>query len=235
MDRVSMDEDARALCEVLEGRNEFYLMLAGFYYKPLTQAQIDQMAAQDLSQFETGEALIDEGFDDIRRQLRKRHTGTRAQLATEWTATFGGAEAYEGRYCVPNASVFLDDAGLTYGPARNEASRVYRGERLYLDDTAGMPESHLSFELEFLAVLSREAAACLRAGDAEGGREKLVTSRTFLTGHVMTWFPKFEELAKKMLTLRFYRGVLKITEGYLALDERVLADAIAALEAEVAA
>lgn len=121
--------NARTLDEVrgvLAERSAFYMMLAGLYYRPLTQEQIDRMAEQDFSAYETGEKLLDEGFDDIRRVLRKRHTGTRSILATEWTGTFGGAEAYKGRYCVPEASLFLDGTGLTYGPARNEASRVYR-------------------------------------------------------------------------------------------------------------
>lgn len=221
---------AEELAGVLEDRADFYLMLAGFYYKPLTQEQIDAMAAQDLSAHESCETLMDEGFDDMRRVLRKRHTGTRRILATEWTSTFGGAEAYKGKYCVPNASVFLDESGSTYGWPRNEASRIYRQRSLRLADNAGMPESHLSFELEFLAVLSREAADCLRAGDAAGALERVDVSRTFVEKSVQSWFPQLKELAFCMLKTRFYKGVLKITEGYLELDCQTLDD----LRAEIA-
>ena len=125
-------ETMRTLCDILEDRADFYLMLAGFYFKPLTQDQIDAMAAQDHTAYIEGDSLIDEGFDYIRRVLRKRHTGTRRILATEWTSTFGGAEAYKGRYCVPNASVFLDKSGSTYGWPRNAASRIYREHSLRL-------------------------------------------------------------------------------------------------------
>ncbi|WP_080797583.1 TorD/DmsD family molecular chaperone [Arabiibacter massiliensis] len=219
------------LCEVLEDRAEFYLTLAGFYYKPLTQDQIDHMAAQDYSQYaaHADESLLDEGFDDIRRALRKRHTGTRCILATEWTSTFGGAEAYKGRYCVPNASLFLDKSGLTYGRPRNEVSRIFAGQRLRLHDDAGMPESHLCFELEFLSVLSGEIAAHLRAGELEAALEKIDVSQEFIQGHILTWFPQLSELALLMLKTRFYKGVLKITQGYLELDVQTLAD----VEAEV--
>ncbi len=217
------------MCDVLEGRSGFYLMLAGLYFKPLAQEQINRMAEEDYGCYVVGETLIDEGFDDIRRVLRKRHTGTRRILATEWTSTFGGAEAYEGRYCVPNASVFLDDAGLTYGAARNEVSRIYSEQCLRLADGSGMPESHLSFELEFLATLSEEAARCLRAGELDEALQKLDRSRRFIEEHIMTWFPQFMELALTMLQTRFYRGVLKVTKGYLELDLQTLQD----LEAEV--
>ena len=216
-------------CGVLEERSAFYLMLAGLYYRPLTQEQIDRMAGQDFSAYATGEELLDEGFDDIRRALRKRHTGTRSILATEWTSTFGGAEAYKGRYCVPEASLFLDKSGLTYGPARNEVSRVYREQCLRLEDGAGMAESHLTFELEFLSVLSDATAEHLRAGEVDEAVRLIDLSRQFVEEHVLTWFPQLQELALAMLKTRFYKGVMKITKGYLELDLRTLDE----LEAEV--
>ncbi|EOS50214.1 TorD/DmsD family molecular chaperone [Adlercreutzia caecimuris] len=222
-------ETMRTLCDILEDRADFYLMLAGFYFKPLTQDQIDALAEQDYTAYIEGDSLIDEGFDDIRRVLRKRHTGTRRILATEWTSTFGGAEAYKGRYCVPNASVFLDKSGSTYGWPRNAASRIYREHSLRLQGNSGMPESHLSFELEFLATLSREAAACLRSGDTAEAAALLVDSQTFIRESVLSWFPALRDLALRMLKTRFYRGVLRITEGYLDLDLETLEDVLAEL------
>lgn len=212
------------LCEVLENRSEFYLMMAGFYYKPLTQEQIDTMASYDYSSYTVNESLLDEGFDDIRRVLRKRHTGTRSILATEWTSSFGGAEAYEGRYCVPEASVFLDKSGLTYGWPREKVYQVYREQSYGLKDDAGMSESHLSFELEFLAVLSREISEHLKAGESSEALEKLEVSKQFIEEHILTWLPQMSDLAMKMLKTRFYRGVLKITAGYLELDLETLED-----------
>lgn len=212
------------VCDVLESRSEFYLMLAGLYFKPLTQAQIDSMAEEDYAGYVVGESLLDEGFDDIRRALRKRHTGTRSILATEWTSTFGGAEAYKGRYCVPNASVFLDESGLTYGRPRNEVSRIYGEQCLRLADNSGMPESHISFELEFLSILSGEISRHLQAGELDQALRKIDLSQQFIEERILTWFPQLMELAMVMLKTRFYKGVLKITKGYLELDLQTLED-----------
>jgi len=220
------------VCEVLQDRYDFYMMLAGFYFKPLTQGQIDAMAEHDYSEYVEAETLLDEGFDDIRRALRKRHTGTRSILATEWTSTFGGAEAYEGRYCVPEASIFLDSSGLMYGKPRNEVYRIYREQCLQLKDDTGSPESHLSFELEFLAVMSQEIAEHLKAGETAEALEKIERSSSFIREHIQTWFPELSSLAQKMLKTRFYRGVLKITQGYLELDLETLADLKAEIQAK---
>lgn len=216
------------VCNILESRSQFYLMLAGFYFKPLTQEQIDRMA-EEYTSYVVGDKLIDEGFDDIRRVLRKRHTGTRSILATEWTATFGGAEAYEGRFCVPNASVFLDASGTTYGKPRNELNRIYAEQCLRLAAYSGMPESHLSFELEFLSIISDEIIQHLQADELEQAAQKINLSKQFIQEHILTWFPQFRDLAFAMLKTRFYKGVIKITEGYLTLDLQTLD----ALEAEV--
>lgn len=220
MERVSTGE----LVEVLRGRTQFYLMLAGLYYKPLTQEQIDHMAEQNFSGFDTDEELLDAGFNDIRRSLRKRHTGTRSILATEWTGIFGGAESYEGHYCVPEASLFLDDSGLTYGWPRDEVSRVYREQCLRLEDNAGLPESHLSFELEFLAIMSEEIAQHLIAGETEDAVRKVELSQRFIEQHVLTWLSKLYELAMKMFRTRFYRGVMRVTLGYLQFELKMLGD-----------
>jgi TorA maturation chaperone TorD len=217
-------ESLEQLCDILKGRSEFYLTLAGFYFKPLTQEQIDHMAAQDFSVYVTNETPIDEGFNDIRRVLRKRNTGTRSLLATEWTSTFGGAEAYEGRYCVPNASVFLDKSGLTYGWPRNKAYQFYSQQCLHLKENIGMPESHLSFELEFLSIMSAEISEHLQAGEIDEATRKIDLSQIFIKEHILTWLPQLNDLAEKMLKTRFYRGVLKITLGYLQLDLETLAD-----------
>lgn len=229
MDKTTIE----ALCNVLEGRADFYLTLAGYYYKPLTQQQIDALAETDFEALMDG-SLMGEGFDDMRRVLRKRHTGTRRILATEWTSTFGGAEAYKGRYCVPNASVFLDKSGSTYGWPRNAASRIYREQHLRLADNAGMPESHLTFELEFLAVLSREIIVCMRAGELDEALAKVQESRRFIDESILSWFPEMQSLALLMLKTRFYRGVMKLTEGYLTLDCETLDD-LAALLCEAGA
>jgi hypothetical protein len=59
------------------------------------------------------EKFIDEGFNDIVCSLRRRHTGTRQMLATDWTGSFGRAVAFEGGYAVPYASVYLSETAMT--------------------------------------------------------------------------------------------------------------------------
>ena len=48
---------------------------------------------------------------------------------------------------------------------------------------------------------------------------------------MLSWFDDLTELALKIVTTRFYRGVLKITKGYLLVDLEAVGDLIAEIEA----
>jgi TorA maturation chaperone TorD len=218
------------LAEVLKGRSEFYMTLAVFYFKPLTQEQIDTMAQSDYSAFGAGEPLIEDGFNDIGRYLRKRHSGTRQQLAVDFTSSFGGAESYEEKRAVPYSSPHLSKEGLLNQESRLEAFLAYKKARLKADPGLSMPDDHLSFELEFLSVLSDRAAEALLEGDREAASDNLRASRDFIENHILAWFPIMAELANKLIETRFYRGVMKVTEGYLKLDLRTIDDLVAEID-----
>jgi TorA maturation chaperone TorD len=223
--------DTQILIEVLNGRREFYLALAGFYLKPLTQEQIDKMALTDYSTFGVGEPLLEEGFNDITRYLRKRNTGTRQMLAIDYTSSFGGAQTYEGRTAVPYASVYLSDEGLLSQKPRADVFQIFKRNLLRVVDTS-TPDDHLSFMLEFLAVMSERSAQALQKGLVEDARECLMQSRDFIDQHILNWFGELSDIANKLINTRFYRGVLRVTEGYLRMDLETIHDMLEELSQE---
>ncbi|MCL2883163.1 MAG: molecular chaperone TorD family protein [Coriobacteriia bacterium] len=219
---------ADILADVLKGRREFYLALAGFYFKPLTQEQIDAMAGTDFTEFAADEPMLADGFNDITRFLRKRNTGTRQTLAVDFTSSFGGTEAYQGRVAVPYASVYLSEEGLLSRAPRAEVFKVFSRNLLRVTDTS-TPDDHLSFMLEFLSIMSGRAAEAIQDGQAADARHCLEESRDFINHHILTWFMDFATLANRFFETRFYRGVLKVTEGYLRLDLQTIDDLLEAL------
>ena len=218
-EQTSYDE----LTALLIGRKEFYLALSGFYLKPLTQEQIDAMSSNGLAMFGAGEPLLEEGFDDIDRYLRKRNTGTRQLLATDFTSSFGGAQTFNGKSAMPYASVFLSAEGILNQKPRSDVFKVFKRNALRVTDTS-TPEDHLSFMLEFLATMSERASVALAAGLVEDAATCLVESHDFINCHILTWLKDLADLANKLIETRFYRGVLKVTEGYLRLDLKTIED-----------
>ena len=215
--------------DALAGRAAFYDLLAALYYKPLSAEQVENVAAMDLSAYADVSALFAEGLDDMARYLRRRNTGTRQELAVDFTAAFAGTSSWKGRYAVPYESVFTSAEGLMYQDAYHEVYQTYRLNRVQRGPGYDCPDDHLSFMCEFLAVLSTRAAGALRAGDVAGALENLRVSREFLDAHVLSWFDDFQELALKLLKTRFYRGLLKATKAFFLFDAQVLDELSAGL------
>ena len=93
---------ASSIATALAGRAAFYDAVAALYYKPLTQEQVDRIAQGGLAAFAGTNELVAEGLHDMERALSKRHSGTRQELAVDFTGAFAGTSSWKGRYATPN-------------------------------------------------------------------------------------------------------------------------------------
>ena len=218
---VMTTSDRQTMLEVLRGRAGNYRMFSRLFLKPLIEQDIDDIVAMNLvtrTQNLEGTGLLAEGFNDMGRGLNRRNTGTRQQLATDFTMCFDGVTTINGEVAVPYASVFLSEEALLYREPRQKVYRLFCAEGIKLNQGVNLPEDHLSFELEFLAILSDRAAKAFEEGDMEKFNHNIELSRTFINEHIFNWYDLFSERAAQMLQTRFYRGLLKATKGYLELD-----------------
>lgn len=206
----------QTLVPYLESRTDFYEMLHKLYRWPLSEEELealDEGSFQQLAE-ELEPGLMSCGFNDMYRALRRRNTGTRQVLCADFTKVFLGTSTYEGFSAQPYASLFCSEAPQLMGAERTAVSRIYRENAVQLSEGIDLPEDHLAFECEFLAIVNRRAAEALAAGDEEEARAQLALQYDFLQQHVLNWFPRFYALAQKMADTRFYRGVLRLTKGF---------------------
>ena len=218
------------IASALEGRAAFYDAVAALYYKPLTQEQIDRIADGGLSAFADTNELVAEGLHDMERAVAKRHSGTRQELAVDFTGAFAGTSSWKGRYATPYESVFTSEEGLLFQESYHEVHRLYRENGVRKSAGFDFPDDHLSYICEFQAVLARRAVEALEAGDAERALEQVRCSQAVLRDHVLSWFDDFEETALLLVKTRFYRGVLKTTKGFFLFDAGVLEDLVEELD-----
>jgi len=238
IERIDMSTSIAAreeFSEVLKGRASAYRMFSRLFLKPLSEEDIEELAAMDfisraLSLEDAG--LLAEGFNDMGRGLLKRNSGTRQTLATDYTMCYDGVATVSDEVSVPYASVFLSEKALLYQEPRHKVYELFCAEGIKLKASIDLPEDHLSFELEFLAILSDRALTALEAGDRAEARRNLELSRDFINGHILTWIDLLSERANKLLTSRFYRGVSKATRGYLDLDLETIGDILEDLDDE---
>ena len=229
------DAPIEKISAALAGRAAFYDFLAALYFKPLTEDQIENIAGMDFSVYEGSGELFEDGLHDMSRFLRKRHTGTRQQLAVDFTMAFAGTAAWKGRYAVPYESVFKSEEGLMFQGPYHEVYQLFKEHRVQRAAGYDYPDDHLSFMCEFMAILSNRAADALREGDWEGAREQLRISSGFLQDHMLSWYDDLAALASNIIETRFYRGVMKMTKGFFLMDVETIRDLVAAIdEAEYA-
>jgi TorA maturation chaperone TorD len=222
-----------SVIEVLKGRSASYRMFARLFLRPLQEEDIDDLVSMDLMARAAdleGTGPLAEGFNDMGRALRKRHTGTRAQLGTDYTMCFDGLESVDEQVAVPYASVFLGTEALLYQEPRAEVYKLFKAEGVGVKAGIDLAEDHLSFELEFLAVLSDRAMASLESSQGGAALRSLGLSQEFITGSILTWIGLLAERANKLLKTRFYRGALKAVRGYLELDLQIIDEIIGLIE-----
>ena len=101
-----------SLVQAFCARRDFYDFLAALYFKPLSAQQVEAFAGYDLHPYADVNEDMAEGVNHIVRYLGRRNTGTRQELAVDYTSSFGGLSTYEGLYAVPVQSVFTSAEGL---------------------------------------------------------------------------------------------------------------------------
>ena len=149
-ERIVNTEEAISL---LGSRADFYRQIAQWYFAPLSEEQIEALAAQDLRALaEDDQSSYAEGYNDLYRALRLRHTGTRQALAADFTGAFYGVTTAEGETAQPFESLFCTpDGGLLMEQPRgrciarsNGSSKVREGPDL----PSALPPFHQALEAE---------------------------------------------------------------------------------------
>lgn len=211
--------------DVMKARSGMYATLASLYFDQLTDDQIEAMAAQDFSALiADANPLIASGFNDIWRYLRKRNTGTRQELAVDFSSCFLGTHSYKGLTAQPYESLFMDASGSLAAPPRTAVYKLYKSERVALREGYDYPEDHLAFECEFMMILAERTVQAAEADDLREARRLLQVQQSFMDEHIGRWFGRLRDLSAKFIKTRFYRGVLDLTQGFFDEEPDTIAD-----------
>lgn len=210
-----MDPVIEEIISVNEARQALYRTLASLYFRELTQEQIDAIANQGLIASGEADGELAEGLDDIARFLRRCNTGTRETLAADFAACLLGAGAQGDDVPLPYESIFTSQNGLLMQEASDEVFTAFKHDAVRVKEGLDVPSDHLSFILEYMAVLCERMSAALAAGEVDAARTAFDTQRSFYTAHLASWVFRFLDHFQAGASTRFYRGVAKITRSFL--------------------
>lgn len=200
---------------LLGSRADFYRQIAQWYFAPLSEEQIEALAAQDLRALaEDDQSSYAEGYNDLYRALRLRHTGTRPGSGRRfhgrvlWRDHGGGEDGATLRVALPLRRRLAYGAAARGGVPRAQTGSPQgaRGARL----ARGPPLFHRGVRGRAL----RPGCNVSADGDVAAAARTLSDQRAFFDEHIASWFGDFRDRASAMVTTRFYRGVLKVTDAF---------------------
>lgn len=218
------------LIEVNAGRAAYYRMLAELFFRELTQQQVDHLAGMDFAGMAGDNALIAEGYEDMRRYLRHANSGTRQALACDYAHTFLAAGNYETFAATPFESVFTSELGLMMQEARDGVYKMYCEQHIQPQAYLHVPEDHAPFEFEFLATVIERTNAALLVSDFDRARDLAQTVSDFHAQHQLNWVDDLCDAVLDVAETRFYRGVSKVTRGFVHIETDVIADELDMLQ-----
>lgn len=212
-------------------RAALYRSLSSLYFVELDEDALERLATSDLGNANTGIAGMDEGYSDMGLYLARRTRATRQELASDFAGAILGAGAYDERRATPYESVFTSESGLLMQEARDDVYRMMCEAHLAVDEGLRMPEDHISFEFEFMAVKAEAFAQAVEEERWDVAGAALKVQRNFHERHLLNWIDEYCACLESCARTRFYKGLAKLTSAFVHAD----ADAIASDGAFLAA
>ena len=147
-------------------------------------------------------------------------------LAVEYAGLFLGVWRVPAH---PSESAYFTKGQLIMQEPRDEVLKIYRSMGVGKADQFKEPEDHIALELQFMMHLCEKTNTALKNSDLSEVRKCLDIQKEFLKKHLGKWVPELCADILKSARSQFYKAVAKITEGYVEMDKKVVADFIDSL------
>ncbi|MGI6032176.1 MAG: TorD/DmsD family molecular chaperone [Coriobacteriales bacterium] len=222
---TALDADQlQAIVSLNKSRAMFYRKLSYYYLHELTQEEIERIAATDFTGLDGGDEDIAEGYREMKAYLQTLTTGTRQQLACDYAHTFLAAGNYETFAATPYESVFTSEEGLMMQDARDETYKMYCDEHMQPNESLRIPEDHLSFQFQFIALLLDRLNEAIDKHDWQQASTYANRIEKFHTEHQLNWVGDFCDTVEDVAQTTFYTGISKVTRGFVKSETDVIRD-----------
>jgi TorA maturation chaperone TorD len=210
--------------EILETRRNFYAFLSRIYVEaPARELAADlvngKFQFQGLKSLDINTELF-EGFR-LLNEFMEKSKGKDIDvlyddLVGEYTLLFVGpfrppVEPYEAWWV----------SGRRLGEPLVAVKQAYRKAGIAKSREYTDLEDHIGFELKFMLYLCEEELA---ATTPERLKECLKLQREFLDEHILNWVPIFCDALYTYEIADFFKGIAKLTKGFIMLDDAVVSD-----------
>jgi anaerobic sulfite reductase subunit A len=195
---------------VIMARQNMYRFLSSLYLFEVDEAQLTALKGIAFPMNNLNEDM-QEGYEKIATYLAGKEISqeTLDELAVDYARIFLSAGVAQGKAAFPYESVYTSKQHLIMQDAGSSAASLFAEKGLQpREDMYRVPEDHLGLLLEYMAL------HC--GADAK-------EQQAFLQNHLCNWVPAFALDVNKYASTDFYKGVAKLTKGFLTLEKEYLA------------
>lgn len=187
-------------------RKNIYYFLSNLYLFEVDEEQLTALKQLVFPQECINEDM-QEGYREIGKYLQEREVNqdTLDELAVDYARIFLSAGVAQGKAAFPYESVYTSSQHLIMQEAGSTASTLFAQKGLEpRTDMYRVPEDHIGLLLEYMGRICEE---------------DVKEQTDFLNDHLSNWVSAFAQDVIKYSSTGFYRGLAKVTKGFLTLEK----------------
>ena len=209
-----------------KARAAMYRFLGGLYIMEVDKEQLaalKKMAFPEINGEEDSDLDLKEGYALVRDYVANISEDDLEDLAADYAKVFLAAGDATGLAAFPYESVYVDKKRQVGGSTEMQMKALYL-ERGFEPD----PEvyrtmyDNIGLMLEYMGILCDELTEALDAEKTDKAKAVLAEQKEFAKKHLTNWVYSFTSDIVKFAELDFYRGVAKITNGFLKKETELL-------------
>lgn len=154
--------------------------------------------------FSSEDILSDKDFQDLHWDYTRMFIGPGKLLAPPWE------------------SAYLNEERLLFQEQTMEVRMMYVKYSFISQNYKYEPDDHIGLELDFMSKLSEELLEYYEESNKVEFNKVLNDQEDFLNNHLLKWCDMFAKDIINNSDTGFYRGIAKVLNGYLNLDNEII-------------
>jgi TorA maturation chaperone TorD len=223
--------DKTYLKEYLELRAAIYKLLAFPWYKePVNDwfskftkyIPVFEKIAEEVGGEEAGKEMLKKGTSLLKKMPEWIDE---QKYASKFAYIFLVLNAGGMRSITPHESVYLSSSGLIKQDEWESVLEEFVNEGIGLEKSFRESEDHISAEMHFIALLSKQAASYIDS-DRNKFLQKIETQKRFLTEHTDRWVEMLKEDVERLTDDPLYLAAANLTAGFVHADTAFLCSSV---------
>ena len=226
------DMDLKTAAALAKARASMYRFLGGLYIMEVDAEQLAQLKKMTFPEVEgnsDADQDLREGYALVRDYLKEFPDGEPEKteklddLAADYAKVFLAAGDATGRAAFPYESVYVDKRHRVGGSTEMQMHALYLERGLMADpDVYRTMDDNIGLILEYQGNVCEELAAALEAEDMEKAQSLMDEQKKFVKKHLTNWVYVFTSDVIRYSERDFYKGVAKITNGFIKKEAELL-------------